>query len=253
MVNDLQKANLWKRIAAWMFDVILTGTLVVGFIFLLSLLLGYDGYSTTLENAYARYEGEYAITFDISQEEYLAMSEAELQNYDAAYAALTADEEAMHAYNMMLNLTMVMTTGGILLAMLITDLIVPLLFGNGQTLGKKIFGLGVIRTDGVKMNNMQLFVRTILGKFTIETMIPVYILMMLFWGIAGLNGTLLLVGLLIAQIVIMAVTRIDSLIHDLLAGTVVVDISSQMIFRSTEDLVAYQKKIAAERAARQPY
>lgn len=253
MINDLQKANLWKRIAAWMFDLILAGTLAVGLTFLLSLALGYDGYSATLENAYARYEGEYAITFEITQEEYLTMSEGMRENYDAAYAALTADEEAMYAYNMMLNLTMVMTTGGILLAVLALEYVVPLLFGNGQTLGKKIFGLGVIRTDGVKMNNMQLFVRTILGKFTVETMIPVYVLLMLFWGISDLTGTLLLLGLLIAQIVIMAVTKTDSLIHDLLAGTVVVDINSQRIFRTTEDLIAYQKKVAAERAARQPY
>lgn len=253
MVNDLQKANLWKRIAAWMFDLILTGTLMVGLTFLISLLLGYDGYSASLESAYARYEGEYAITFHITQEEYQAMSEVQRQNYDAAYRALTEDEEAMYAYNMTLNLSLVMITGGILLAMVILDLVVPLLFGNGQTLGKKIFSLGVMRTDGVKMNNMQLFVRTILGKFTIETMIPVYVLLMLFWGISDLTGTLLLFGLGVAQIVIMAVTKTDSLVHDLLAGTVVVDISSQRIFRTTEDLIAFQKKIAAERAARQSY
>ncbi len=253
MAHELQKANLWKRIAAGMFDMILTGTLAVAFAFLLSVLLGYDGYSGALESAYDRYEAQYQITFDISQEEYLGLSEGEKQTYDAAYAALTADSEAMHAYNMTLNLSLVMTTGGILLAILAMDLVVPLLLGNGQTLGKKIFGLAVIRNDGVRMNNMQLFVRTLLGKFTVETMIPVYILLMLFWGITDITGTLLLFGLGIAQLVIMGVTRTDSMIHDLLAGTAVVDISSQRIFRSTEDLIAYQKKIAAERAARQPY
>ena len=48
-------------------------------------------------------------------------------------------------------------------------------------------------------------------------------------------------------------TRNHSLLHDLMAGTVVVDYASQKIFQSTEDLIAYQKKIAAERAARQDY
>ena len=43
------------------------------------------------------------------------------------------------------------------------------------------------------------------------------------------------------------------MIHDLLAGTVVVDVSSQMIFRTTDDLIAYKKKIAAEQSARQVY
>ena len=103
------------------------------------------------------------------------------------------------------------------------------------------------------MNKMQLFVRTVLGKFTVETMIPIYILLLLFWGITDLTGTLVLLAIPVAQCVIMAVTRTNSLIHDLLAGTVVVDFSSQRIFASTEALVEYQKRIAAERAARQEY
>lgn len=253
MVYDLQKAGMWKRIAAGMFDGILVTILAVGCAFLLSLALGYDGYSDTLNTAYEKYETEYGVEFELTQEEYQSMTDLQRQNYDAAYAALVADGEAMYAYNMMINLTLVITTLGILLAVLALEYVVPLLLGNGQTLGKKIFSLGLMRTDGVKMNNMQLFVRTILGKYTIETMIPVCICLMIFWGTLDMTGTLILLALLIAEIVIMAVTRTNSLLHDLLAGTVVVDISSQMIFRTTEDLIAYQKKIAAERAARQTY
>lgn len=253
MVYDLQKAGMWKRIAAGMFDGILVTILAVGCAFLLSLALGYDGYSDTLNTAYGKYETEYGVEFELTQEEYQSMTDLQRQNYDAAYAALVADGEAMYAYNMMINLTLVITTLGILLAVLALEYVVPLLLGNGQTLGKKIFSLGLMRTDGVKMNNMQLFVRTILGKYTIETMIPVCICLMIFWGTLDMTGTLILLALLIAEIVIMAVTRTNSLLHDLLAGTVVVDISSQMIFRTTEDLIAYQKKIAAERAARQTY
>ena len=103
------------------------------------------------------------------------------------------------------------------------------------------------------MNTMQLFTRTLLGKFTIETMIPVYILLMLFWGTMDLTGTLILGALLLGQIVCLSVSRSNGAIHDLLAGTAVVDMASQTIFRSTEDLIAFHKKVAAERAARQPY
>jgi len=253
MAHDLQKAGLWKRIAAWMFDGILTGILAVGIACLLSVLLGYDAHSQTLDAAYARYETEYGVTFDISQEEYLAMTEELRHDYDEAYDALIADDQAVYAYNMVMNLSLIMTTLGILLAILTMEFFVPLLLGNGQTLGKKIFGLCLVRPDGVKLNTMQLFTRTLLGKFTIETMIPVYLLLMLFWGTVGLFGTVALFALLIAQCICMAVTRTNSAIHDLLAGTAVVDFHSQMIFRTTEDLIAYQKKIAAERSARQAY
>lgn len=253
MVYDLQKAGIWKRFAAWMFDAILMGILAVGLGFLLSVLLGYNGYSETVDRAYTRYGAEYGVTFEITQSEYEAMSEEARQNYNDAYAALTADGEAMRAYNMMLTLSLVITTFGILLAILIWEFALPLALGNGQTLGKKIFSLGLIRSDGVRVNPMQLFTRAVLGKFAIETMIPVYILLMLFWGTMDLTGTMVLFALLAAEIICLIVTRTNSALHDLLAGTVVVDIGSQMVFRTTEDLIAYQKKVAAERAARQTY
>lgn len=253
MVYDLQKASLWKRIAAWMFDGILTCILAVGLGVLLSVLLGYDGYSEQVDAAYAQYETQYGVVFEITQDEYQALSDEARQNYDAAYEALIADKDAMYAYNMMLNLSLVITSLGILLAVLLWEFAIPLWLGNGQTLGKKIFSLCLVRNDGVKLNNMQLFARTILGKFAIETMIPVHILIMLFWGVMGLAGTLILLALLAAEMLCLIISRNNCAIHDLIAGTVVVDISSQMIFRTTEDLINYKKKIAAEQAARQVY
>ena len=129
----------------------------------------------------------------------------------------------------------------------------PLWFGNGRTVGKRIFSLGLIRTDSVRVNSMQLFARALLGKFTIETMIPVYIMMMIFFGNMGMIGTMVLLALGVTQVILLVATRNNSQIHDLLAGTIVVDIASQTVFRDTEELVAYTKRIHAERAARQKY
>lgn len=253
MTHDLQKASLWKRASAWIFDFILLGILIVGVAFVLSAVLGYNGYNETLDAAYAQYEAQYDVEFEISQEQYLAMTEQQRHNYDTAYNTLVSDQEAMYAYNMVLNLTMLITTLSILIAYLALEFALPLFLGNGQTLGKKIFGLCLMRTDGVQINNLQLFVRTVLGKFTIETMIPVYILIMIFFNMIGIVGTGILAALVLVQLILLAVTATNAQIHDLLAGTVVVDYSSQMIFRTTEDLIAYQKRVAAEAAARQPY
>lgn len=253
MTFDLQKASIWKRASAAIFDSILLGILAVGVAWLLSLVLNYDGYNDTLLQAYDHYESQYGIVFEITEEEYNAMAPDELARYDEAYAALIADNEAMYAYNMVMNLTLLITSIGILLSFLVLEFAVPLFMGNGQTLGKKIFGIGLIRPDGVQINHMQLFARTVLGKFTIETMIPVYILIMLYFNSIGFTGTLILIALALTQAVLVFVHRTHSVIHDLLAGTVAVDISSQMVFRSTDDLIAYQKRVAAERAARQSY
>ena len=253
MIYDLQKASMWKRISAFLFDGILLGIVAVLFAWLLSAALGYDGYHNALNACYARYEEEYGVSFHMSLSEYEGMTEAQAQALDAAYGALAADAEAVYAYNMLIQLTMLITSIGILLGFLTMELAVPLLFGNGQTLGKKIFGLGVMRTEGIKLSPVCLFIRTILGKYTIETMVPVLILLLIYWGSLGLAGTLVLLLILAVQIVLLAVTRTNSLIHDLLAGTVVVDLASQMIFDTKEDMIAYKEKLHAEKVAREAY
>ncbi len=242
-----------KRLAAWLLDIILLCVIATGIAWALSAMLGYDSYNDTVSEAYARYEAQYSVTFSMTAEEFAAMSEQEVANYNAAYNALVSDEGAMYAYQMVINLTLLIITVGILLAAAILEFIVPLLLKNGQTIGKKLFSLGVIRHDGVQLNTMQLFVRSMLGKFTIETMVPVYLVLMIFWSDIGLVGTLVLLALLLLQIILICATGNNCPIHDLLAGTVVVDISSQKIFRSTQDLIEYTKRIHAEQAARRPY
>lgn len=250
MEHALQKASLGKRIAAGILDGILICILATGFAFLLSVLLGYDGYNQTLKDGYSRYETQYGVSFDIPREE---LSDADREKWDAAYKALSQDEEVIQAYNVVLNLTLVIASVAILLSVLAWEFAVPLLLHNGQTVGKKVFSLGLVRVDGVQVTNLQLMVRALLGKFAVEIMIPVFVILMVFWGISGLIGPIVLLALLVAQAICLCVSKTNALLHDQMAGTAVVDISSQRIFRSTEDLIAYQKQVAAERAARQTY
>lgn len=253
MIYDLQKASVLKRISAFILDLILLATMAVGVGGLLSVILGYDAHSTALEESYAKYESQYGIVFDITAEQYAAMAEEELASYNAAYAALIADEDAMYSYNMVISQSLLIVSLGIFVAYLILEFLVPLYFGNGQTLGKKVFSIALMRVDGVRLTPVALFVRTVLGKYTIETMIPVLLVLMIAFGSLGMTGTLVIGLIGAAQIVLLVVTRNNSLIHDLLAGTVAVDMSSQMIFQSTEDLIAYKKRIHAEKVARTDY
>ena len=253
MVYDLQKASVWKRFAAWLLDLILVIILVVGIAFLLSAALGYDQYSDRVSEIYDQYEAQYGVSFDVGPEEYQNWSEEERKVFDRAYQELVSNEEAMHAYGMTVNLTMVIASLSILAAIIVLEFVVPLLLKNGQTVGKKAFSLCVVRVDCVRMNPLQLFARTVLGKFAIETMLPVYILLTVFWNITNAAILLILIVLVLAQWIALLVTRKNQAIHDLLAGTAVADYSSQMIFDSEADLIELQKKLAAERAANQVY
>lgn len=253
MILDLQKASMWKRISAWLFDSILLCTLVVAFALLLSAVLGVDGHIQTMNQRYSVYEAQFGIEFDVTVEQYNAMSEQELAIYEAAYAALTADTEAVHAYNMVISLVLVILSGSILLGYLVLEFFVPLTFGNGQTLGKKVFGIGLMRIDGVKMTNFALFVRTVLGKYTIETMAPLLIALMMLFGSIGMLGPVLILALGVIQLILLITSHTNSLIHDQMACTVVVDMASQMIFPSAEALLEYKKQRHAEETSADVY
>lgn len=253
MINDLQKASLTKRFSAWLLDAILLAIIAVGFALALSALLGFDGHVRTMEDCYAKYEAQYSVSFDISEADYSALSENQKANYDQAFQSLSSDPAAVYAYSMVMQLSVLITSLSILLAYLLLEFVVPLWLKNGQTPGKKVFSIAVMRTDGVQLQPVALFVRTVLGKYAIETMIPVFMILMIFMGTVGILAPIAIGLIGVVQLVLLIATHTNSLIHDRLANTVVVDLSSQMIFRTPEELMAYQQKIAAEKAARSPY
>ena len=254
MVYDLQKADLWKRISAGIFDFIMLGIVIVGLAWGISEIIGYDTYIDGLNGCYERYEAEYGIDLDlIGTEDYEKLPQSEKDKYKAADEAFKVDEEALYYHNMIINLMIVIIVISVLIAYLITEFTVPLILKNGQTLGKKIFGIAVMRYDCVKVSPLLMFVRTVLGKCTIETLVPVLVLMMILAGTGGLFALLLIIAMLVAQVVFVLVTRERTLIHDIMAQTAVVDLSSQMIFETPEALLEYKQKLQAEKAAKSEY
>lgn len=253
MIYDLQKASMWKRISAFLFDGILLGIVAVLFAWLLSVIMRFDVYNDTLNAKYEQYGAEYGVSFQMSLSDYEEMTDETSRRLGEAYRALGQDEEAAHAYRMVFELSLAISSLGIFLAYMSLEFAVPLALRNGQTLGKKIFGLALMKTDGVRVNGVTMFVRTLLGKYTLETMIPVLLIAMIYFSMIGLIGSVVLLLILLVQIVLLFSTRTRSLIHDLLANTVEVDLASQMIFDSREAMIAYKEKKRAEQAAREPY
>jgi uncharacterized RDD family membrane protein YckC len=249
MIYDLQKASVLKRVSAWLLDAILLLVLACGFGMVLSSVLNFDHYSDTLNACYEKYEKEYDIDF----EDYSNLTEEEQARYDAADAALQKDEEAQKAYNMVIYLSLTIITCSILLSYLTLEFGVPVLFGNGQTVGKRVFGIGLMRVDGVKISVFALFVRSILGKYTIETMIPTLILMMIFLGVIGIVGPAVILVIFGVQVALVITSKTNSTIHDHMAATVAVDLASQMIFDSPEALMDYKKRVHAEKVKRETY
>ena len=253
MKFDIQRADPWKRISAFLFDAVMIVMVAVGIAAILSLFLSYGEHYDTLSAAEQEYAEKYGIDLGIAPEEYEKLSEEEKQKYEAADAEFAKDERVIYAYNMLLNLSLIILTMSLLLAFVALELVVPIFFKHGRTLGKKIFGLAVMRTNGVKLGGQAHFIRSIIGKYTMETMVPVYILLMIIFGNLGAVGTVLLILILLLEIFTMCYTKTRSTIHDLVSDTVVVDMASQMIFESEEELIAYKTRIHEEEVSKKEY
>jgi uncharacterized RDD family membrane protein YckC len=253
MAYDLQKANMLKRVSAYIFDFILLVTLAVGIAALLSGMVGYDDHTAKRQVLRAEYEAQWGVSFDIPQEDYAKLTEEQRALYDRAYAAFATDTEVNELDMKIINLTLLITVFGILIPYLLLEFGVPMLLGHGRTLGKKIFGLAVMRTNGVKLGGQAHFIRSIIGRYTMETMVPIYILLMILFGNLGAVGTVMLVLILLLEIFTMCYTKTRSTIHDLVSDTVVVDFQSQMIFESEEELIAYKTRIHEEEVNKREY
>ena len=250
---SIQKASAWNRISAAIFDMIMLLVVAVGVAFCLSAILGYQSYFDGLQARYATIEEEYGVDFDIALNEYENLPEEEKAKFIAADEFARKDEEATYLYNMLFSLSLIILTFSILLAYLLLEFAVPLLLKNGQTLGKKVFSIAVMREDGVKVSALLLFVRTFLGKYTLETMLPVLIIVMLFFGITDILGTMIILAIALIQVIMFVFSRTHAVIHDRLSHTLCVDINTQRIFETPEALIEYKKKLQAEKAEKAPY
>ncbi len=277
---DLQKASFGKRISAYLFDVILLFIAVIGIGCIFSAIVGYDSELQKYTDMNQSYVDKYGIDLarseelcskytnfitekedgtiiiEITDEERANLTAADQVEIDEltvlvnlinqANADIENDEEIVNQFSKIVTLTILTVTISTLLSYLVLEFAVPIFIGNGQTIGKKVFGVALMRTDGVKITTMQLFVRTILGKFTLETMIPLAIIGMMMIDIIGITGPIVLLGIIVMEAVCYVKSNNGSFIHDIVAVTVCVDYSSQMIFESEDALIAYKEQIANE-------
>lgn len=257
MIHDLQRAGMWKRISAALLDVIILVVLVEGLVLLLMTVFGFEDYTERKDALEEKYFAEYGIDRNMTAEDYNALSEEGKAAYrakvEAANKAYQSDAEVSEVYSKLFSLALMIATLSILFSFLILEFTVPLLLKNGQTIGKKVFGVAVMRIDGVKVTPVMVFARGILGKCTVGTLVPIYLIMMVIFGIMNIVGVVAFGGLLLLQAILLFGTRNHTPIHDLFAQTITVDMASQLIFDSPEDMLAYKKRISEENAENAKY
>lgn len=266
MIYDLQKASLMKRFSAFLLDFVIFSIIFTGCLLIFHHITGYSNYADLLmerkSEIEAKYdipsfEEEYKINIDsfqlLTDEEKNKLPENVRNSFADCIQEINTDEEYGKYLLILLNLLLVIISFSMFFPFLIVEFIIPLLFKNGQTLGKKIFSIAVMRIDAVKISPLTLFVRAILGKYTIGTMVPLLMVFMLLFTDAVLIPLAIVLLVLLLQIVMIITTKTNSFLHDVLSSTVVVDFQSQMIFNSVEDLNAYKLRIHSEEAKKADY
>lgn len=259
MIYDLQKASILKRISAFLLDFILIVIIAVGAATLFSLILNFD---QTYDTYYNRYElvfqesdkqikQELEINFDWKDgvEKLTAEQKAKYDKYvEKLGEALNKDEQLVTAYNNVIFLTLTIVPLSLFVSFLLLEFVLPLILKNGQTVGKKIFGIGVCHTNGVKIKTFSLFVRGVIGKFTIETMVPIFLLLMMFFR-GGITALIVIGLLLILQLIVFFKTKTRSFIHDVISYSCEVDLASQLIFDTEDDRLSYITQSHAQSGA----
>lgn len=235
MICDLQKASILKRISAFLLDFILIAILATGFGALLSVMVKfnecYDGLVAYEED----YKAHGIETLLVTKEVYEKMSDEAKAYFDSV------KQDVFKLVNQSISRAFLIVSLGLFFAFLVLEFVIPLCLKNGQTVGKKVFSVGVMQITGVKLKPISLFVRAILGKYALETMVPIGIVFVfLFWE-SSIIMFVVLLALIILQIALFFATKTFSLIHDVLSSSVVVDMQTQMIFDSTDAMLAYKE------------
>ena len=251
MEYDFQRASMLKRMPAWLLDMILLITLATGLLCLWSRVFDVTPHIEELTTIIDTYEEKFggelnpssATTDKMTEEEKAAATEISVK----IDQALNEDPRAMMLLQTIATNIFAMLSLSVAFAYLILEFLIPLWLKNGQTLGKKCFGVALMRKDGIKVTPFMMFARTILGKCTIETMIPILLGVMLALMPNGMT-LILLAAVMLAQIIVPLATRNKTAIHDLMACTIAVDLASQMIFDSVEDMEAYHANLHVDKA-----
>ena len=250
---QIQRASFAKRIAAALLDVILLSILAVGIAFILNKVTDYDGYKKKYDQYKIAIAARYDINPNITRAEYEKLTPEELERYNEANKELQSNAEVKKVFNTMTSLLFIIVVVSVLIAVLIIEFMIPMFLKDGMTLGKKIFSICLMKTNCVKISTFQLFVRTVFGKYVVEIMIPILIIMMMFSGMMGIVGAIVAGAIVITNIVLIFATKNKTLLHDIVAVTVVVDRQSQLMFSSEKEMIEYKTKLHQEEIKKKDY
>lgn len=225
----INPASVLNRIMSGLLDFILTVVLATGFFSLISRVLNYDDISNQLMGKYVEY-GVY-IEDDNGGYQYNGHTYSivvDTTTYNEVKERFNNDAVAVNLEYKSETCAFASISTGCLLSLIVIDFVLPLLFKNGRTIGGIMMKVGLISKKGIKISNVQLFARCIIGRYIIETIIPIIL-----WALYGVVGVFVFC---IGLVFIITLSPNHQLPHNIVSNILTCDQNLQYYAISKEDL-----------------
>ena len=224
MHQTLTYAPLKKRIPAALIDALLVLLVTALLVWGLGALANYSAKIDRISEITTQYELSHQVNFSITEEVYQSLPAEERARYDLAIDAMRRDPAMVDAYGDLTGSALWIVALSFFVALLGLEILLPLSFKKRGTLGKQLLGLSLAQADLTPVRTSTLLGRVLIGKYLIETMLPVLVLIMTAFEVIELPwiGILLLTLFALVQVLVIAGTRLHVPVHSLISGTVTV-------------------------------
>lgn len=160
------------------------------------------------------------ISFEVGEGE----NKVSQEEYDEASSSFKKDSNAMELSSKVNTITTLGTSVELLLALLPNYLLFPLIFKNGQTLGKKLMKIAIVDKKGCKISFLNLIMRNIVGLYLFDLLVSYFFMFIIDVPI-----------IVVVSLIMALFTKGKRTIHDLIANTYVVDEEMSIIYVSLEE------------------
>lgn len=221
-------ASLKKRMAVAALDLVLALLLTALLACAFGALFGYARTVAQIDRVTTDFEIANRINLSITEEVYQSLPEAERTRYDLMIDALRHDPAMIDAYTDLVGATVGIAALSFLVAYLALEILIPLCNKHRATVGGLLLGMTLAQADLSPVRTSTLLGRVLIGKYLMETLLPVIVLIITALEvIPGLAGILILLVFAAVQIWAVAATAQHVPVHGLISGTVTANAAKQ--------------------------